>query len=463
MNFGRVFASAVARRVAFVLVAVVMAWLGIGRASAQACSTSVDDLSSACASEPSAYSAVHAAASARIPQMIVDGYPGPYLSQPYKAGNTWNIQTLYGAGVVNRTYSRSFPAGTDCASRSSETTLFYPPSGSVACNNGCAYQYLEAGDGETTVRSPTGGMCIDKPDCAALAGNYVWNGYLNVCQPVVPECPEGHEAHGTQCVKEDSCPDGMVLQNGVCVQKEDTCPPGNIRSPEGACLPGEGQCAAGEARRPNGTCGKDSDGDGEADDDDDNPDNDTEKPEARGGDTCDAPPSCSGDAIACMQVKIQWRIDCNTRSKANISGGHCGAGGMPVCSGDGCKAAEHAQLIQQWKSACLLEKIAKGEGESSGDGQPNWTKVTGTGKEGEGDEPDGPVTDREFDPTGKLDYSGFSGGGSCPQLGVLNLPFGKTFDMNALPWFCDLLYMTRMFLALLGTFIALGIVLGWRL
>src|SRR5690606_28654962 len=169
---------------------------------------------------------------------------------------------------------------------------------------------------------------------------------------------------------------------------------------------GEGQCAAGEVRRENGTCGKDGDGDGVADVDDDDPDNDP-KESASGGDTCDAPPACNGGAIDCMQVKIQWRIDCNTRKNRNVSGGACNA--PPVCTGDKCDAMEYASLIQQWRAACNLEKLLAGTGTGS-NGQPDWTKVTGDGTEGAGAEPDGPVKDREFDPTNRLDDSGFFNG-----------------------------------------------------
>lgn len=466
MNIGRVFANAIVRRLAVLAVAAALAWMGIGSARSQdysGCSVT-SNYSASCPDQGAAISAAVAAASASLAY-----YQAQIPSEPFAlcevgcTGNTCSASVRRSGLCGFQRFYRTFPVSQTCASRPSEITLFYPPSGSIACNNGCAYKYRETGDGETTQRSPTGDICAGNPDCSALGGNYIWNGYLNVCQPVAPECESGYKAHGSECVKDDSCPDGMALENGVCKQEQDTCPPGNIRSPDGSCLPGEGQCAAGEARRKNGTCGKDADGDGEADDDDDNPDNDTEKPEASGGDSCDAPPSCSGDAIACMQVKIQWRIDCNTRTKANVSGGHCGAGGMPVCAGDGCKAAEHAQLIQQWKAACALEKLSKGTGEAGTGDQPNWTKVTGTGKEGEGDDPEGPLQDHLFDPSSRLDYTGFVGGGSCPQLGVLQMPFGKTFNLDALPWFCDLLYVTRIFLALLGSFIGIGIIMGWRL
>lgn len=249
----------------------------------------------------------------------------------------------------------------------------------------------------------------------------------------------------------------MSLQNGVCKQEQDTCPAGNIRSPDGSCLPGEGQCASGEARRPNGTCGKDADGDGTADDDDDNPDNDTDKPQASGGDSCEAPPSCSGDAIACMQVKIQWRIDCNTRKKANVSGGHCGgAGGMPVCSGEGCKAVEYAQLVQQWKTACAIEKLAsKGTGTGSGEDE-SMKLVDGSGVLGndgltgaDGTE----IRDQEIE----FDSSGFGWGGSCPNIPDVSV-MGETIHFDTTV-FCDWMKLGGVFVMIMAHLAGLAIVM----
>ena len=138
-----------------------------------------------------------------------------------------------------------------------------------------------------------------------------------------------------------------------------------------------------------------------------------------------------------MQVKIQWRIDCNTRKKANVSGGHCGGpGGMPVCSGEGCNAVEYAQLVQQWKTACAIEKLAAGgstggsenadltaiknalTGSSQGDAGAEGTPGDGwqAGGEGEGQLPDG---------------SGYGYGQSCPTMPTITV-YGQaiTFDIG---------------------------------
>src|SRR5690606_19959642 len=142
---------------------------------------------------------------------------------------------------------------------------------------------------------------------------------------------EVRDVHSGEC--RPGCPLGMTLNAlNECTQEQDTCPAGNIRAPSGQCLPGEGQCAVGEARKPDGTCGRDSDDDGVPDEFDP----ETDDTYFSGGDTCNAPPSCSGDPIMCGQARIQWRIECNTREDKQISGGACGA--MPICVGANCDA-----------------------------------------------------------------------------------------------------------------------------
>lgn len=374
VKLGRIFANAIARRVAYVVVAAALAWLGLGDARAQACSTAYTVAADACPDQGSAHAAADAAARAYVAWSATANDVACYH-------NTTTNSVVFAVrlsgsctGLINRYYTRTFPAGTGCSSRPSETTQFMPLGGSTQCWNGCEVRYAQNGDDTTSTRSPTGMACgADYRDkCAAGS---VWNGYMNVCQPMAPDCPEGQTRVGTQCEANNKCPDGMVaVQPGTagainqgalyCKPADDTCPPGNVKSPTGQCLPGDGQCAAGEARRPNGTCGRDADGDGQADDDDDRDDNDTNKPQASGGDSCQAPPSCSGNAIDCMQVKIQWRIDCNTRSKVNVTGGACTA--TPVCVGENCKAMEYSSLLMQWRTACALEKLKiPGAGEGS--------------------------------------------------------------------------------------------------
>lgn len=343
------------------------------------------------------------------------------------------------------------------------------PSGSVACVNGCEAMVTPNGDG-TYTRTFIGGSsshCNVLPnDCAQNGPGYVMNAGTGMCQPTPQECQENQVKDPLTGVCSAGCPAGMVTDaNGVCKPKPDNCPPGNVRAPSGQCLPGEGQCAAGEARRANGTCGRDSDGDGQADDDDDDPDNDSEQEYAAGGDSCNVPPSCSGGAIACMQVKIQWRIDCNTRKDAVVSGGACTA--MPVCTGKSCDALEYSQLLQQWRASCTLDKLLAKDGGSGEGGQPEWTKVGGMSQNpGAGENPDDAPRLRERELSlSDLDSGGFGGGGgSCPALittgagsGFLSGPFVSALASPPSGW-CTFIGGIYAVMALSGAIAAVFIV-----
>lgn len=468
LNFRRILANAVARRVAYVLVATVLAWLFAGLAKATPGGTHTD--------QGAAYAACHAdmqtyiAARGSVLPSYVFVACHRYGTESRYVGRHNQCSGPNGSGTCTLSeYSFwAWPAAKSCSARPNyvgpppmSTQAGTPRSGSVGCLDGCTTAYFNNGDG-TVTGSPVGDVCgIDFPStCSANGPGYYWNPFLGICEPPARTCEAGEIKNSQTGECEQGCPAGMVSNSqGQCEPESNECPAGEIKAPSGACLPGEGQCAAGEARRKDGTCGKDSNGDGEADDDDDDPNNDSEKETFSGGDNCQNPPACSGSPVMCGQARIQWRIDCNTRKNRNVSGGSCAA--MPVCTGEKCDAVEYSSLLMQWRTACALEKQSGG---GSGSGQPDWTKVTGDGSDGVGQDPDGPVKDRTFDPSSRLDAGGFlSGGGSCPQLGTLNLPFGKVFDMDAYPWFCDLLYLTRMFLTMLGSFIALVIIVKGKL
>lgn len=364
-----------------------------------------------------------------------------------------------------------------CNSRPSSTTKFLPVTGSTQCWNGCVATYAQNVD-ETSVRSVTGGVCMDsefKKNCPA--GSY-WNGYMGVCEPVQKSCPDNQELKDGVCHPKNQCPDGMVSVQGstpgavqegslYCKPAENECPAGNVKSPSGKCLPGDGQCAAGEAKRENGTCGKDKDGDGKADEDDDDPDNDPKKDSASGGDECDAPPSCSGNAIQCIQVKIQWRIDCNTRRQVNINGGTCEA--VPICTGKGCNAMEYAQLMQQWRATCALEKLAKKDGDDKADGSDANGNGVPDALEGTGDVADAGDGTADVEGTKKfgigvstslLSQENIFGGGSCPQPPTFKL-MGQTISGSDFPYWCQAMAILRALILLWGAYTALKILMGW--
>lgn len=421
MKFGRIFANAIARRVAYVLVAMALAWLGLGDAHARIPHST----------QGGAFTACQAASvqAGRTPQCRDIGYTEPCSLYGLGSGSCGvyeqcNVSAATGTGLAcwGTPGFHGYPLSQTCASQPGGTFAsdIAIPTGSVGCNDGCVYQVVNNGDGTyaTSFLYSNNETCEVLPTCAPP--NYI-NYATSLCQPPEEECPANQTKNPKTKQCEEACPTGMVMDpTGACKPSTDDCPAGNVRAPSGQCLPGEGQCAAGEARRPNGTCGRDSDGDGQADEDDEDPENDPDRETASGGDSCNAPPSCSGGPIDCLQAKIQWRIDCNTRHKVNVTGGACGA--MPVCVGENCKAMEYAQLLQQWKAACALEKLANADGGGEGgDNSDLIALLTGPGSiNGEhGDTGGMPGGDGPFQwgegEEHEPDTSGFGYGSSCPS------------------------------------------------
>lgn len=338
-----------------------------------------------------------------------------------------NHQAYFGSGCPSGTVWNGLPGQNRCMSRCSmrASSTFTPqhgaivPNGSVGCSDGCQFFSHSNGDGTYSrnwINDDAVNHCSVMPnECTLNGAGYYLHPGLGMCVPPMSECAANEVRDPLTGECGAGCPPGMTQDAlGACVVERDTCPAGQIRAPSGQCLPGEGQCAAGEARKPDGTCGRDSDNDGTPDEFDP----DTDSTSFSGGDTCNAPPSCSGDPIMCGQARIQWRIECNTRDDAKVSGGNCGA--VPACSGTNCKALEYAQLLQQWRTSCALEKLAGASG--GGDaGQPGWTKVDGMNQDpsqgsGAGDEP--ALGSFDIDGEGIEQGSIVGGGGSCPALGA---------------------------------------------
>lgn len=256
------------------------------------------------------------------------------------------------------------------------------PSGTTQCIDSCPVSLFSNGDGTYTGKHIFGGMCDNtegyKCSAGELAEGFYNSTLLGGCVPNVEECAANEVKDPITGECSTGCPVGMVMRDdGTCKAERETCPPGNIKAPDGSCLPGEGQCAAGEARGKDGTCKRDTDGDGTPDSEQGDDPQNSDGTEFSGGDDCSRPPTCSGSAVMCGQARIQWRIECNTRRSVNVSGGHCAA--MPICVGDNCNAMEHAQLIQQWKTACALERLASEDGSGipgggGGDGLLDWAQ-----------------------------------------------------------------------------------------
>lgn len=495
MRFCRVLANAFARRLAYLLVAALFAFIGIRESHAQDYSQCTSDLDGStgaaiyCQTSSIAYTQA---------KRVADLKHQPDAGQVV----TCSDQSVAGTTVYRRwvcNYRRAtnlqvwrrYPVAAQCPSGQSENPYtnecqpvctgrpstvqtFLPLTGSKQCFGGCVVTYMQNGDDTTSTRSYSGAMCGDaqfKQDCGA---GFVWNGYMGVCQPITPDCPTGQVREGSQCKPENQCVDGMIAVTGstpgaiqqgslYCKPSDDTCPQGMIRSPSGQCLPGEGQCAAGEARRKDGTCGKDDNGDGTADDEDEDDTNDSDKESFSGGDSCTAPPSCSGGPIDCGMARIQWRIDCNTRTKVNITGGACKT--IPQCVGENCRAMEYAQLLQQWRTACALEKMADGGagdapvGDANKNGVPdvlegNFSPSTG----GTGDTETG-VSVKTVG-TSLLNTDNIFGGGSCPQPPTFQI-MGVTVSGADFPHWCNAMVILRGCILIFGAFTAVKILMGW--
>lgn len=281
-----------------------------------------------------------------------------------------SCEKAMGAPTDNRYYV--WPAGTDCSTRETETGWAVdndPATSDDRCNNGCMMTVSLDLNTQAHRWDPTGSVCT--------------NGDL---QPPAPDADS------------DGAPDD-----------EDAFPDN----------PNESQDTDGDGIGDNADSAPDDADNGADDGTGDESDN-----QAGGGGTCQAPPSCSGDGIAC------------------------------------------ASLFQQWRTRCAIEGLSNQLGNGDGGGTGN-----GDG-EGEGDdaaEYNGP--DADEDPQGanrgtlglgtnRIDESGFWSSRACPTLPVIPLGIFGSFDPNSLAWFCDFVTIVRGVLILLGAFIALRILMG---
>lgn len=410
---------------------------------------------------------------AKISAAIVSATLKNFTASAGYYGATYAVRDRYG-GISDLRIAYYY--GQSCLSTPSKISKFYPPTGSIGCNLGCEVKYRQNGDDETTTVSTTGKACNKAPDCAAQDVNMVWNSYLGVCQPVAPECEAGFKLVGNSCVEEKPCPDGMALQNGVCKAKENECPAGSTLMPDGSCK--KAQCPDGQTMGDDGTCKKPKP--------EDSPDNCPAGQKAdengkcqfdtsfSGGDTCDVPPSCSGDPVMCGQARIQWRIDCNTRKNTNVSGGPCSPSGMPVCTGEKCDQVEYSQLIMQWRSACAAEKLLEKSNDTQGDNTGTTpTPDTSGVSDGElsGQAPnDGDATGAFSDGSNAgngsgsgngsgngngLNSSGYGWSRSCPTPPTVNL-MGQAITFNVGP-FCNWMVLGGWLVLLFSALLSLRI------
>lgn len=493
----RIFANAVARRMAALLVAAALAWMGVGSAGAQdfsGCADAAAPNNSLCPSVAAAISGMQSVMNQQCADALAAGYracPERIVREarclPVDRGSTshdcdflYVAKTPDGQTTNTRTIARrvakvSCPEGqefndlrgvcqTSCDSRPTELVSFQQTvlNGSVGCTDGCEAMYHSTGtEGEYT-RTYIGGsssQCGVLPnDCSRNGPGYSMNFGTSMCQPTPDDCTPDQIKDPITGICKNGCDPGKVMDaNGICNAEADQCPPGNVKSPSGGCLPGDGQCAVGEARGKDGTCKRDADGDGQPDEGEDTGDTDET---FGGGDDCNAPPSCSGSPIMCGQARIQWRIDCNTRKNRNIAGGACNA--VPICTGEKCDALEYSQLLMQWRTACALEKLSIGGGDGSGeDVSAIRNALTGDGGTpdigAEGNPADSWASSGGNGSVIEPDTSGYGwGGGSCPSPPAINV-LGAVIQFDATP-VCNWLGLGSYFVLGLAALASLRIV-----
>lgn len=364
MNFKRILANAFARRIAYVIVAALLAWLGVDKAHAAYPTVTCTAGKNPKCTEGQAYSECVASGTNWV-NSDYTGYFDKRFKECYKS-NTAGTIAAYRARIELKQDSNSswslavapqehwYALATSCT-----TTQTYTGNVNVTlrpemktCWNGCSHQGIASAIDDTFVVSGDPSM---KP------GQWVHTTFQGLGTPCVenddpekPECTAGQKRlpDGT-CGDQADCPVGQHKVNDVC-EPDGVCPTGKVKAPDGSCV--EDSCPAGRAKGKDGTCKPDANNDGVPDaEEDGNEDGD----KFSGGDNCNSPPACSGSPILCGQARIQWRIDCNTRRNETITGGACAT--MPICTGEKCNAVEYSQLLMQWRTACALEKgLAQG-------------------------------------------------------------------------------------------------------
>lgn len=157
---------------------------------------------------------------------------------------------------------------------------------------------------------------------------------------------------------------------------------------------------------------------------------------------CETPPLCTGDTLKCLHLRFTWKIQCNTKGSEISKGDGCADTDVPVCAGSSCKAEAYAQLLQQWRSRCSVERLTKGVEDHAG--------------QGDGDDGNGSILidDSGNNPSldeGKVSYAG-------GQLGYSFEVEGVKFEMPQ--QLLDFLPILRMLIIALATLAAIGIMRG---
>lgn len=443
MNLPRIFASAVARRLAYVLVALALGWLGIGTARAagepEQCRSYGMAVQQGC-TQGLAFSLASTALAMQAPSL-----------QAYIAQNGSNSVCVFWTTPSGCYYQYFWAPDKSC---SAQPPLYNVRYQGAVCSGGCSYEPSTSGQDVARTNSiggvafqyatnmvPTGNACTvqditdpvpdDQDQC-------VQQGTLTQCVTKDGDiCTQasngkrfcfGHDEAGVKTSQNEAAskiPGGLpsnmppvpptnggdwtkigetpitqtTTNNNTTITNNSTI--NNYSSSYGSS--GTGASGGGASGEPNGGGSGDGDGDGGGDGDD--PGHGT----VGGGATCEQGFTCTG--------------------------------GDPVL----CAIAQ-----QQYMARC----------EASGRGDGEVGPFPGTGDGGAGDDPSPADSHRTASPgLGWIDTTGILGGGSCPQFESVTTRFGD-FTINGDDW-CQIIGIARAALLIFGAFIALGILMGW--
>ena len=310
--------------------------------------------------------------------------------------------------------------------------------------------------GYTDYLDPQGGYsCVQEtPECSVDSPQFTGSYFNN--QPVCnwnEYCAEGESGgfvdtgSGSQwvCLPDPGC-DGTYI-NGSCISDDSLTPnpEGEFteKDTDGDGVPDSSDGDIDGDGIPNGS-DDDIDGDGVPNIDDTTNEKESS---ASGGNSCDAAPSCSGDAIDCAILQQQWLTRCAQEEEGEFTDNGCAVD--PQCEGDPLLCAA---LVYSWKDDCALEKAKQdAEGWFENNSYEEAEDLAARG---------GPFLDG-----GEIDLSDITDGvlssrstvaSACPAPESIDAgPFG-TYEFSYQP-FCDLadmIYWVVMLSAYLtGTFI----------
>ena len=417
-----------------------------------------------------------------------------------QAGNTIRVRLLHvdnGSGVCAVT--RSYPSGSECAGRAQGDAgmINGTLTSSGVCDQGCKvvpnldnrsdFSIRENGNPNAIpIRSgtwkPTGDICqadvAPKPENKDEACHTTSSGHT-VCKSKDKTCVSTASGFRT-CATDASNSNGKTEANearteAASISAPSTAPnaptnrPGESWKPSGGGgsitnnntgttnnyntynntgspntgkpVGGDGSSGGGSGNGSgggNGGSGNEGEGDGDGN-------------SASGGGDCDTPPVVKGDAALGMVAMQTWATRCAVESNKGSSGGTV-TGSVGDCnspfsvSGD---SVEANQLRALRVSLCVGPGWAKaGEGQGSGDNPHDGAEgIDGPGK-----------STWKFD-TDVLDKSGF-GGGTCPQLGTIELGRFGAISLDNTTWWCPLISALRAVMLLLGAFISFRVLFG---